>query len=224
MLKFYQHLLSRKIIFGTTVGAAIFFMVIGVVYWGAFNTAMEMTNDMDFCISCHEMKNNVYQEYKHTVHYKNRSGIRAICSDCHVPNEWKHKVVRKIQASNELVHKLLGSINTPEKFKEKRLALAKIVWQSLEETDSRECRNCHNFTAMDINAQKSRSRLVHQHAIENKKTCIDCHKGIAHTLPGGVVAYKGGSDADHAQYEEKKIKCYQCHEDMPRPSNEDWGY
>ena len=199
-------------------------MIIGVVYWGAFNTAMEMTNDMDFCISCHEMKDNVYQEYKHTVHYKNRSGVRAVCADCHVPDEWKHKVVRKIRASNELLHKLTGSINTPEKFKAKRLEMAKLVWQGLESTDSRECRNCHDYTAMDGNSQKSRSSLVHQFAIKTNKTCINCHKGIAHTLPEGVVAYRGGSEEDHVMYEAEKIKCYQCHEDMPKPTTEDWGY
>ena len=86
MIKFYKHLLSRKMIFGTTVGAAIFFMVSGVVYWGVFNTAMEATNNLEFCISCHEMKDNVYLEYKESSHYKNRSGVRAVCSDCHVPD------------------------------------------------------------------------------------------------------------------------------------------
>lgn len=224
MLKFYQHLLTRRIIFGTTVGAAIFFMVIGVVYWGAFNTAMEMTNELEFCISCHEMKNNVYQDYTHSIHYKNRSGVRAICSDCHVPDEWKHKVVRKIRASNELFHKLTGSINTTEKFNAKRLELATIVWQGLTETDSRECRNCHDFDAMNIGKQKSRSGLVHKFARKNNKTCIDCHKGIAHRLPDGFIAYRGGSDEDHSQYKAANVDCYLCHTDMPKPVTEDWGY
>ena len=90
--------------------------ILGIIFWGAFNTAMEETNNMDFCITCHEMKENVYQEYRHTIHYSNRTGVRATCPDCHVPREWKHKLLRKIQATNELMHKVLGSIDTPEKW------------------------------------------------------------------------------------------------------------
>jgi cytochrome c-type protein NapC len=97
----------------------------GIIFWGGFNTAMEATNTMEFCISCHEMRDNVYKEYQQTIHYQNRTGVRAVCSDCHVPKEWVYKVKRKIQASNELWHKMLGSVDTPEKFDAKRLELAK---------------------------------------------------------------------------------------------------
>ena len=34
----------------------------GVMFWGGFNTALELTNTETFCISCHEMRNNVYEE------------------------------------------------------------------------------------------------------------------------------------------------------------------
>lgn len=174
-------LLSRKVLMGTTLGAALFFMIVGVIFWGGFNTAMEVTNTLEFCISCHEMEENVYQEYKKTIHYTNRSGVRATCSDCHVPDPWVHKVVRKIKASNEVLHKVLGTIDTPEKFDAKRLYLAKNVWRSMKDTDSRECRNCHNFDSMKPEDQKKRSRRQHAGAMERGNTCIDCHKGIAHS-------------------------------------------
>ncbi len=173
-------LMSRKVLLGTTLGAALFFMIIGVIFWGGFNTAMEVTNTMDFCISCHEMEENVFQEYKKTIHYTNRSGVRATCSDCHVPRPWIHKVVRKVQASNELLHKALGTIDTPEKFNEKRLQLATNVWHAMKDTDSRECRNCHNFDSMKPEDQKKRSRKQHAAGMRDGNTCIDCHKGIAH--------------------------------------------
>jgi len=174
-------MLSRKVILGTTLGAALFFMIIGVIFWGGFNTAMEVTNTLDFCISCHEMEENVYREYTKTVHYTNRSGVRATCSDCHVPDPWIHKVVRKVQASNEILHKVLGSIDTPEKFDAKRLQLARNVWKGMKETDSRECRNCHDFNSMNPEDQKKRSRKQHINGMQAGNTCIDCHKGIAHT-------------------------------------------
>jgi len=180
MFDLYQQLLKRKIILGTTVGVSLFFMIIGVIFWGGFNTAMEVTNTLDFCISCHEMEDNVYKEYKQTIHFTNRAGVQATCSDCHVPDPWVHKVVRKIQASNEVVHKVLGSINTPEKFDAKRLTLAKNVWRTMKETDSRECRNCHDFNTMNPETQKGRARKQHLNAMKVGNTCIDCHKGIAH--------------------------------------------
>jgi len=174
-------LLSRKVMLGTTIGAALFFMVVGVIFWGGFNTAMEVTNTMDFCISCHEMEENVYQEYRKTIHFTNRSGVQATCPDCHVPDPWIHKVKRKIQASNEVLHKVLGTIDTPEKFNAKRLELAKNVWNAMKATDSRECRNCHDFGSMNPEHQKKRSRKQHINGMMAGNTCIDCHKGIAHT-------------------------------------------
>jgi len=173
-------LMSRKVLLGTTLGAALFFMIVGVIFWGGFNTAMEVTNTLDFCISCHEMEENVFKEYQKTVHYTNRSGVRATCSDCHVPRPWIHKVIRKIEASNEVFHKILGTIDTPEKFDAKRLHLAKNVWHAMKSTDSRECRNCHDFDSMKPEDQKKRSRKQHATAMEDGNTCIDCHKGIAH--------------------------------------------
>lgn len=157
--------------------------VAGVIFWGGFNTAMEATNTESFCISCHEMEENVYQEYQETIHYENRSGVRATCPDCHVPKPWIHKMVRKIQASNELFHKALGTIDTPEKFEAKRLKLARNVWKTMKETDSRECRNCHDYESMDFVAQQRRAVSRHSKGLEEGKTCIDCHKGIAHSLP-----------------------------------------
>lgn len=155
----------------------------GIIFWGGFNTALEMTNKEAFCISCHEMEENVYREYQNTIHYSNRSGVRATCPDCHVPKDWTHKMVRKIQASNELFHKALGTIDTPEKFEAKRLELARHVWTKMKETDSRECRNCHDEDAMDFLEQRRRSVKQHIKGFDNDKTCIDCHKGIAHSLP-----------------------------------------
>lgn len=159
--------------------------IAGIIFWGGFNTYMEYTNTLGFCISCHEMEDTVYQEYTRTVHFQNGSGVRAICSDCHVPREWGAKLVRKIKATNELYHKALGSINTPEKFEAKREILAKHVWKEMKANDSKECRNCHSYESMDFHAQSVTARREMKNGIKDGKTCIDCHKGIAHRLPKG---------------------------------------
>lgn len=157
----------------------------GVLFWGGFNTFMEYSNTQAFCTSCHEMRDFVYAESKGTVHDTNSSGVQAICSDCHVPKEWTAKLIRKVRATNELWHKMLGTINTREKFEAARLDLASNVWRSMKANDSQECRNCHSFSAMNIEGQAKRAQRSHREAPENNETCIDCHQGIAHDLPDG---------------------------------------
>ncbi|MCC7412880.1 MAG: NapC/NirT family cytochrome c [Gammaproteobacteria bacterium] len=177
-----------------SVGALVVLGAIaGIVFWGGFNWAMELTNTETFCISCHEMRDNVFVEYQDTIHYNNRTGVRATCPDCHVPREWVHKVARKIRATNELFHWMLGSINTREKFEAHRLELATHVWKGMAATDSRECRNCHSFDYMDLTAQEFRARDKHEEAEREGKTCIDCHKGVAHELPQG--AFEADTDS-----------------------------
>ena len=137
----------------------------GILFWGAFNTGMEATNTLEFCIGCHEMRDNVYAEYKETIHYSNRTGVRAVCSDCHVPKDWTHKMIRKAH----------------------RLEMAEREWARMKSRDSIECRNCHNFDSMSAEKQKKMPYKKHMEAKAAGKSCIDCHKGIAHKLPKGYV-------------------------------------
>ncbi len=156
----------------------------GIMFWGGFNTVLEATNTETFCTGCHEMRDNVFQELKPTIHYTNRSGVRATCPDCHVPHQWTDKIARKMQASKEVWGKLFGTINTRDKFLDKRLELAQHEWARLKANNSLECRNCHDFQSMDFTRQSSRAVVQHSTALANgEKTCIDCHKGIAHRLP-----------------------------------------
>ncbi|MBS0335670.1 MAG: NapC/NirT family cytochrome c [Proteobacteria bacterium] len=157
--------------------------IAGILFWGGFHTAMEATNTLEFCIGCHEMRDTVYQEYKQTVHYSNRTGVRAVCSDCHVPKDWSHKIVRKIKASGELYGKLMGHIDTKEKFEAKRMELATNEWNQMKASGSRECFNCHHWDGMNTDKQRPRAKSNHANAQKEGKTCIDCHKGIAHLLP-----------------------------------------
>lgn len=171
----------RYFLWGMPIGGVAVVFVGGIIFWGGFNTAMEATNTKQFCISCHEMRDYVYEEYKGTIHDVNRSGVGAMCSDCHVPKDWTHKVIRKVQATKELWGKMVGTINTPEKFEAKRLQLAMNEWERMKANDSRECRNCHDFESMMPEFQKPRARQQHMNAMADGQTCIDCHKGIAHS-------------------------------------------
>jgi cytochrome c-type protein NapC len=157
--------------------------VAGIIFWGGFHTALEATNTMEFCVSCHEMRDTVYQEYKKTIHYSNRTGVRATCSDCHVPKDWGPKLWRKAQASMEVWGSITGYIDTPEKFETHRMELATHEWDRMKASDSRACRNCHSFDAMSNEVQKQSVFKKHMTAKDERKTCIDCHKGVAHKLP-----------------------------------------
>jgi cytochrome c-type protein NapC len=162
--------------------ASVFF-VVGILFWGGFHAGLEATNTLEFCTTCHEMRDTVYPEYKETIHYSNRSGVRAACPDCHVPREWGPKMLRKAKASLELWGKLTGDIDTKEKFEAKRMELATHEWNRMKASDSRECRNCHDWGAMSSELQKQTPYKKHMKARDEGKTCIDCHKGIAHKLP-----------------------------------------
>jgi cytochrome c-type protein NapC len=156
----------------------------GMIFWGAFNTALEFANTEPFCTSCHEMRDNPYKELQPTIHFSNRSGVRAKCADCHVPHDWTNKIARKMQASKEVWGWIFGTINTRDKFLDKRLELAQHEWARLKANDSLECRNCHLYDSMDFTRQSRRAQFAHSTALERReKTCIDCHKGIAHRLP-----------------------------------------
>ena len=156
----------------------------GVFFWGGFNTALEATNTEQFCTSCHEMRDNVFAELKSTIHYTNRSGVRATCPDCHVPHKWTDKMGRKMQASKEVWGKVFGTIDTREKFLDLRRTLAEHEWERLKANDSLECRNCHAGVSMDLTRQTPRAATIHERWLfTGEKTCIDCHKGIAHKLP-----------------------------------------
>jgi cytochrome c-type protein NapC len=180
----FWHVISRPSAFFSLGFLTLGGFICGVLFWGGFNTALELTNTETFCVSCHEMHDNVYQELSQTVHFSNRSGVRASCPDCHVPHDWTDKIARKMQASKEVWGKIFGTISTRQKFLEKRLELAQHEWARLKANDSLECRNCHSSVAMDFTKQTRRAAEIHsRYLVTGERTCIDCHQGIAHLLP-----------------------------------------
>ena len=177
MMLFRGQKISVKLLL---IGLAIF--CTGFLSFGAMNGFFAYTNEMEFCTSCHSMKINL-EEYKLTPHYKNRSGVQATCSDCHVPKAFIPKLTAKILAYKDVLHEILGTVDTKEKFDAHRWDMASRVWAKMKATDSRECRSCHDLNNMDLATQDRSARKRHARAEEAGQTCIDCHKGIAHEEP-----------------------------------------
>lgn len=159
---------------------------LGIVFWGGFHWTMELTNTETFCVSCHEHSQFTLPEVQASRHYSNAAGIRAACYDCHVPRDWLHKVTTKAYVTNELFHHLAGTVDTREKYEAKRTAMAYDVWRRMRESDSRECRNCHDLSAMNPRQQEGLAARQHELASARGVTCIDCHMGVAHKLPAGA--------------------------------------
>jgi len=154
----------------------------GIVATLLFSAGLSHTNTMEFCTSCHSMQFNL-EEYKQTIHFKNPSGMKVGCPDCHVPRDLGPTLKAKLLASRDIWHEIMGTIDTKEKFENRRWMLANRVWDRMKETDSRECRACHSYERMDLEEQEKIGRKRHSKAMEEGKTCIECHKGIAHAQP-----------------------------------------
>lgn len=176
---------SRGVVAMRFIVVALVLVLVAGTLVTAGAAGLAWTNTEKFCIGCHEMRDNVYAEYKDTIHDKNRTGVRAVCSDCHVPREVGPLIKRKMRATFELWGHLTGVVDTKEKFEAHRTMLATRVWTRMKETDSLECRNCHHADAWDEEKQSERAKARHAKGKAEGLTCIDCHFGIAHKEPEG---------------------------------------
>jgi cytochrome c-type protein NapC len=136
-------------------------VVLGIVGVVAFDGVMHATSTDAFCTSCHEM-DIPYAQVQTSTHYSSASGMRATCSDCHVPREFGPKMVRKIEAAREVWGSITGVIDTPEKYAAHAPAMKQREINCLLANDSRECRNCHESGRMLPTLQTAKARQYHQ--------------------------------------------------------------
>lgn len=155
-----------------------------VVGWGIFATwitAIEYTNHTEFCITCHVMKDTVYQEYTKSSHFTNKFGAHAGCPDCHVPQYgWFDEAMVKIGTIKELYAFFFAGMSKVENFEKIRPRLAKEVLAKFKATNARECRHCHDYSNMVAADQTPSARVKHADAAATNESCVDCHQGITH--------------------------------------------
>lgn len=176
----------RWFLLGIPIGGVLAFLI-GIGFTGGFVAGIKHAETNAFCTSCHEM-NTPFEEYTHSVHYANAFGIRAQCGNCHVPPTFFPGLIRHIEASTEIWGHLTGKLDTPAKYEALRLELAQKIWKELKANDSVECRSCHTQAAMALQQQSPIAAKHHssEYMAKTHQTCIDCHKGVAHTLPEGL--------------------------------------
>lgn len=165
----------------------IFVIIIGLSVLAVMGTVLGVQlpylSSTSFCLSCHEMK-TPHGEYMKSVHFNSPSGVRAECAGCHIPASMGPKIVRKIAAVKEVYGHFTGVLDGEEKFEQQRPRMAKAVWASMKANDSRECRSCHHqeaFVFAEFKKPKEAERM--QKGLKDGQTCIDCHKGLVHTMP-----------------------------------------
>ena len=163
------------VLVGTAIG---FVAVVGT------QVMVHATGTDQFCgTACHSMQ-WVAKEHAQSVHVVNRTGVKAGCHDCHIPPDYPYLLWYKAKAGiKDAIGEMRGVISTEEKFNKARLEMAKHVWEEYQGNNSRACRSCHEFSKAVIAKQKEEVRPIHEAVLAGNGTCIDCHKGVAHTAP-----------------------------------------
>ena len=168
----------------SVLGLLVVGFVIGSVAIIGTQVMVNVTGTDKFCgTACHSMQ-WVAKEYAQSGHHLNRTGVIATCHDCHIPHHYPELLWYKAKAGiKDAIGEVRGVISTEEKFKKERLRMAKSVWAEYKENNSANCQHCHAFTPEIVAKQKDFVQPMHQQVLAKAATCVDCHKGIAHTAP-----------------------------------------
>ena len=185
-MKWLKRLFAQiKIVFQKSKRLSIFALISIGVFAGVsvvigFEVGMGMTNTEEFCSGCHLQHGATTETYYLSSHYKNKTGVRPVCSNCHVPVEFGNKMWRKILASRELWSHFSGNIDTTEKYLQNVSHMRNREIARMKANDSQECRNCHEVSQWRTDLQTAKAQEFH---VKNGKTCIDCHQGLTHLSP-----------------------------------------
>ena len=179
---------KSKWLLGVPLGGLVAF-ALGAVALGSMNWVLHETSTTEFCYVCHSHEAFIKPEYEASSHFLNAAGVRAGCADCHLPHDnWFELVWTKAVVSLDIIPELMGELDTAEKYEAHRAEMAEDVWREFKANDSKFCRSCHSFDAMNAEKQERRTARQHARAVEDGETCIDCHYGIVHRLPENAAA------------------------------------
>lgn len=168
----------------------------------AIDFSLEATTNDEFCVSCHEMADNISGPEADRLYLSGSGELHGRCADCHLPKPFLPRLRRRLRASAEVYHHLLGTLDSPESFEARRLQMAQSVWSRMNHNDSVECRSCHD-DPLGVDAGGSEvARGYHERAGRNGIGCIDCHKGLTHRMPPLRSNVRQGFDPE---------SCFACH-------------
>lgn len=163
-------------------------IVIGAVGFFATQQTLHATSTNAFCMSCHS-GHSLEQEVLESPHGNNNAGIVVQCQQCHLPPQPLQYLVKKVIVSKDIIGYLtIDGFETQDWLETNRKQQADLALKYLRSIDSSTCQSCHNsiYTNPPANMKKMAVRM---HAMnfkkdaDKRKTCVDCHKGVAHPYP-----------------------------------------
>ncbi len=151
------------------------FGVAGVLLSLATAEGIHRTSGADFCVGCHVMEPMV-ASYKEDIHGgKNPHGIRAECTDCHLPHEsvLGYVVAKGISGMRDVWGNL---VKDP----------TKVDWQERREhrehfTYDSGCIGCHHELE-EATIGNKQAFLPHRdyYRGNTNETCVSCHENVGH--------------------------------------------
>jgi cytochrome c-type protein NapC len=113
------------------------------------------------------------------------ASVRVACHDCHIPHDYPAALWYEAKAgARDTIAEVRDVIATAEQLDRERKRLANAVWTEYRETNSANCRYCHLFTQEILARQTPAAMTMHQKFLAKESTCIDCHQGLDHAVPG----------------------------------------
>jgi len=177
---------KRRWLLGIPLGG-LMMLVVGAAGLGSINWVVHETSSTQFCFACHSHQNFIRPEYEASGHFKNQVGVRAGCANCHLPHDnWFELMYTKAIVATDIFGEMAGHISTAEKYEARRGEMAQKVWKQMLGNDSKFCRSCHSFDAMNLEAQGRMPSRMHAKAIKSGQTCVECHRGVVHKLPANA--------------------------------------
>jgi len=146
--------------------------------------ANRATSTDAFCSSCHSMATLAREpHFLRAAHRANRAGVRASCSDCHIPktNWFVETYVHAASAVRDVIAENTHDYSDPKIWAARRVALAQEVRAIMRAQDSITCRHCHNAAAIQPTSEGGRT--AHALPRQGGATCIDCHVNLVHAPP-----------------------------------------
>lgn len=155
-------------------------LLVGVMAMLALNKTMHATSTNDYCMSCH-IHTDADKAWKQSVHYNSKSGVKANCVDCHLPEPgtfkyFKEKTCTGMRDLWSYYFKDSTDINWESK---------KELENAVKHTFNESCLNCHvNLFPARLNDDGITAHLYYEANAEKLDIqCISCHLDAGHYNP-----------------------------------------
>jgi nitrate/TMAO reductase-like tetraheme cytochrome c subunit len=148
-----------------------------------------------FCASCHSMAGLASDPHFVTsAHRTNSEGVRASCSDCHIPKtNWFVETYTHVSSgTRDVIAEYTHNFNDPKIWEARRIELAHEVREIMRSQDSVTCRSCHDGAV--IQPKSERGLAAHALLRESRMTCIDCHFNLVHAPVPPSTEFIRGSE------------------------------